>query len=414
MDILFIVTSFWAYGEVTIACEFATRVRAAGYRPHFLIPPTHEKIIKRYGFSFTTLIPRNGKVNKILMKDLESRYHPSLVVLADFLNYNFCENHYGLTSQDLNIFSGKLGTFDNFDWVITGKQMDTYGFKAEKFGEIDIRKYGFSLSPCPVINPEDGTREETYHYALTKDTLPYDPARTQEWKGKLGLPTNKKLILFTYATWQESYKQYPDVIAFVQANNAVFHNLIEQLAKDHTVLCVGPQGYFSERTKGNFIHKSQLMPEVFDKYLLATDLFISRNYVATSLARAVLSGIPSVNFENSLYFSEKKPFDAKKLPFELTPFAAQELEKLERSYPYRMFPVGWFKFLAPVLKKNPYLKTFIRLEQFNVNDALEKMQEALESKNAKERLLQNVAQYKELLNKLPDVGTIVHQLIEEG
>lgn len=413
MYILFIVTSFWAYGEVTIACEFAERTRAAGYRPYFLIPPSHEKIIKKYSFNYTTLLPRNGKVNRILMTDLEQRYHPSIIILADFLNYNFCEAHYGLTQEDLNIFSGRLGTFDDFDWIITGTQMDTYGFKAEKFGDIDIRRFGFSLCPCPVVNPEDGVSEDTYHYALTTNTLPYDRNQTDVWKARLGLPTNRKLILFTCAAWQESYKQYPDIIAFVKANNEVFYYLMKELSYNHTVVCVGPKGYFSEKSDGYLIYSSQLPPEVFDKYLLATDLFISRNFVATSLARAVLSGIPAINFENSLYFTEKKPFNPDKLPFELSPYTRSLLEKLERCYPYRMFPVGWFKFLAPIARKNPYLKTFIRLEQFNVNYALERIQGALESEDVKEQLKENVDQYKEILNRLPSVGDIIHQLIEE-
>ena len=42
--VLFIVTSFWAYGELAIATEFARQMPGSGYRPLFLIPPSHRAI----------------------------------------------------------------------------------------------------------------------------------------------------------------------------------------------------------------------------------------------------------------------------------------------------------------------------------------------------------------------------------
>lgn len=411
MVILFIVTSFWAYGEITIACEFALRVKNAGYKPYFLIPPSHDNIIKRYGFNYTTLIPRHGKINRILLADLEHRLNPQLIILADFLNYNFCERHYGLTPEDLSIFSGKLGTFDNFDWAITSNKMDTYGFKAKKFGEIDIRRYGFSLCPCPIVNPKNGIRENTYHYSLTNNLLPYKEDATDKWKQKLGLPTNKKLILFTHATWQESYKQYPDVDAFVKASNKVFYYVMKQLAKDHTVLCIGAKGYFSQLEEDEIMYKEPLLPEIFDQHLLATDLFISRNIVSTSLARAVLSGIPSVNFENSIYFSKKRPLSMEKIPFELTGYTKNIIGKLDRSYPYRMFPVGWYKFLSPVIKNNPYVNTFISIEQFDTITAVETINRLVENQSIRDSLKQKTLEYRDMISELPNVEKIIEDLI---
>lgn len=414
MIILFIVTSFWAYGELGIACEFALRAREAGHKPYFIIPPSHDKTIEKYGFPYTTLLPKSGQVNRILLTDIELRLKPEIILLADFLNYNFCESHYGLTPDDLRIFSGKLGTFDNFDWVITGNQMDTYGFRADKFGEIDVRRYGFRLCPCPIVNPHSGERENTYHYSLFTQNLPYRADATKEWKIKIGLPTDKKLILFTHAPWQESYKQYPDVEAFVKASNEVFYYLIKCLAKEHTVLCIGAKGYFSECENDHILYKEQLPPKEFEQFLLATDLFISRNITSTSLARAVLSGIPSVNFSNSLFFSKTKLLRKDQLPFKPIALVDAILEKLERCYPYRMFPVGWYKFLAPVLKNNPYGKTLLLLEQFDVTNSLKRINELLEEDERKERLQQSLRQYKQTLNELPSVAQIIEKIKGQG
>lgn len=412
MNVLFIVTSFWAYGELSIACEFAKRVKEYGYNPYFIIPPSHKKIIQSYEFSFTTLIPQNGKINKIILQDIENTIKPEIVILADFLNYNFCERHYGLIYDDLKAFSGKIGTFDNFNWEITGKDMDTYGFKAKKFAEIDIRKYGFSLCPCPIAYPVSSADNNTYYYNLISDVLPYEIDNTIKWKKELKIPSDKKVILFTHATWQETYKQYPDVKPFVEANNLVFERIIQELAETHYVIGVGAKGRYSDIDNDNIRFVEQLSPQEFEKYLLATDLFISRNITSTSLAKAVLSGIPTVNFSNSLFFSSKKPFNIDDIHFTPTKEITEMLKSLKRCYPYRMFPVGWYKLLNPLLRKNPYYKIVVNLEQFDINGSLEKINRELTSSDKENIRMKDREIYIKTIKNLPKIGDILNSILK--
>ena len=99
MRLLFIVTSFWAYGELQIAMDFATGMKNAGNAVQFLIPPSHTKKVESKGFSYQVLIPNAGKLNRILFQDIELTYQPTHIVLSDFLNYAFCERHYGVTRK---------------------------------------------------------------------------------------------------------------------------------------------------------------------------------------------------------------------------------------------------------------------------------------------------------------------------
>ena len=86
MHVAFLTTSYWAYGELLIALEFAQQLLAAGWQPHFFIPPTHEKTLKAYPFAYTVLMPKLGNVNRVLLQDYEHRCRPQLVILSDFLN----------------------------------------------------------------------------------------------------------------------------------------------------------------------------------------------------------------------------------------------------------------------------------------------------------------------------------------
>ena len=64
------------------------------------------------------------------------------IILSDFLNYYFCERHYGLQVEDLKIFSGQIGTIDIFEWEIEKRKMDTYGFAAKTVAEVNINEFG--------------------------------------------------------------------------------------------------------------------------------------------------------------------------------------------------------------------------------------------------------------------------------
>lgn len=411
MNIVFIVTSYWAYGELAIACEFAKRLERIGINPHFITPPSHQKSMQSWKFRFTTLFPKSRVLNVILFKDIEARLKPAAVILADFLNYNFCETHYGLTYEDLGIFSGRIGTFDDFDWSITKNQMDTYGFKARKFGEIDIRKYGFGLCPCPIVNPLEGKRDNTFHYRLIDRKLPYDIKKNMQYKRELNLPANRKMILLTNASWQDNYRKYKDVEQFVHGNQTIFWHMVEKLAKNNTILCIGKESYYKSHSD-HIIFMDSVQPDLFDQYLLATDLYLSRNIASTSLARAVLSGIPSVCIQNSVQFNRTREAGNAKVPVYEDDFVNDQLGKLQRSYKYRMFPVGWFYFLHSVCLNNPYLKTFYQVEQYDIRQAEDIIYSLLEGEEVYRNLLDRLAEYEHILAGLPDIHEIVGQILE--
>ena len=411
MNIVFIITSYWAYGELSIACEFALRIKQMGGTPYFVIPPSHRKSMEFNHFPFITLIPRNRVVNILLLKDIEIRLKPEMVILADFLNYNFCEQHYGLLPEDLTIFSGKLGTFDDFDWTITGNRMDTYGFRSKKYGDIDIRNYGFGLCPCPVVNPLNGAREHTYHYKLIDKKIRYHIERTNQYKKELGLPTNRKLILFTSALWQDQYKKYPDVMDFVEVNQRIFWHMMEELSKDYTILCIGNESYYNKESN-HILFLNSLPPQVFDQYLLACDLYLSRNLISTSLARAVVSGIPSVCIQNSYSFHKIGKEETSYLDFIPDDVVFDSLSQLKRSYKYRMFPVGWHYFLEVLCKGNPYMDSFYQVEQYKVKESLDQIHFLLNSGNAVDELRNNTESYNQLLDHLPSVESIILHIIQ--
>ena len=313
--VLFIVTSFWAFGELAIALEFADRMAGtsggsggsspradAAFRPLFLIPPTHRAQLAATGLEYQVMIPGAGKINRIQLADIAHTRQPALVVLADFLNYDFCERHYGLRRADLAVFDCPIGTFDDFSWGRPGAWLDTYGFKAKIEGEITLDGLSFRLRPCPLNNPvEEITEPHVYPYPMLENVtdIPDDGRATV--RSELGLAAGRPVVLVTGASWQRMHEAYPRVTAFVNACHTMLERLLESVLEHADVLAVGPQLVFGDRVPAGFHPLGPVPPERFRRLIQAVDLHLSNNIISVSMHRLALRGIPSVVMINSLH-----------------------------------------------------------------------------------------------------------------
>lgn len=408
MTLLFIVTSFWAYGELLIACEFAVRAQRAGHTCLFLIPPSHERVVKEYGIEYTPLIPGADNINRMLLQDLEHTRRPDLVVLADFLNYTFCERHYGLVPEDLKLFSGRIGTFDDFHWQLTRQRVDTYGFRARDLGSLSVDEYDFTLRPCPLNIPGQGAPDrQHFDYALLDLPVERSPQLRSAARERLGLSAGAKVVLTTTATWQHTYKAYPNVVAFVQLCTQLKERIFADLGPDTRLIAVGSASLFQGQAPSHVMQMSSVPPSEFQTLIQAADLFVSDNVTSTTLARAALSGVPALALYSSL--RRDAPGHLKGAPHLAGPLrkAAEESEHL---YPFRMFPVGWYHFLAPLLRANPFVDLMEHCEIFDTDRATGLIQELLGGGPHTERLQGKVADYRERLEQLPPVSEILERL----
>jgi hypothetical protein len=424
--VLFIVTSFWAFGELAIALEFAERMTGTGFRPLFLIPPTHRAQVAATGFEYQVMIPGAGKINRIQLADIGHVHQPALVVLADFLNYDFCERHYGLRRADLAVFGCPIGTFDDFSWGRPGAWLDTYGFQAKVEGEITLDGLSFRLRPCPLNNPvEEIAEPHVYPYPMLENVTDVPEHHRATVRSELGLAKDRPVVLVTGATWQRTHEAYPRVTAFVNACNSMLERLLANLLPHADVLAVGPQLVFGDRVPAGFHPLGSVPPERFQRLIQSVDLHISNNIISVSMHRLALRGIPSVVMINSLH----KPVLARgdsplagghpqapdgPEPPEGSPslsgFGQTVVAGVDYLYPFRMFPVGWYHFLDSLLAGNPFSDVITQVETFDEEAALAAILPLLAAGPERDRLATAREQYLEALRKLPEVGSILNEV----
>jgi hypothetical protein len=410
--VLFIVTSFWAYGELAIASEFAQRMLGTGFRPLFLIPPTHRARVAADGFDHQVLVPGAGKINRIQLHDIQHVYRPALVVLADFMNFDFCDRHYGLTRDDLSVFDCPIGTFDDFSWGRPGARLDTYGFKAKYEGGITVDGLSFRLRPCPLNNPLDrGDGPDVHRYPLLSDVADIPTTERAAVRRELRLPADRPVVLVTGATWQRMNTAYPRATAFVAACHTLLERLLFMLLDYADVLAVGPSSVFQNRTPVGFHPLGPVEPNRFARLIQTVDLHISNNIVSVSLHRLVLRGIPSVVLMNSLGKESGELRWELPDPPALTDFAQRVVNNVDYLYPCRMFPVGWFHFLGSLLDRNPFTDLVTQVETFDEEAAMTAIVPLLGDGPERDRMVRTREIYLEELRKLPEVESILHKVV---
>ncbi len=374
MKVLFIVTSYWAIGEMEIAVQFAKGL-SNPREVLFWVPRKHESYVKAKGFQTASLYFNMAKLNKIMLKDIQDSFQPDFVVLSDYLNYVFCEKHYGLTLEDLDYFTGTIGGFDLYNQIENPRKMDIYGFQSKLI--VFDKRIKFILHPCPLLDVDvTNTEKNRFAVSLVDKLSIRSEDEKEKAKKELGIHIGKKVILVTNAQWQSTYRKYEKAVKFVEKAELHFQAILEELSEDYYVVVIGKK--IERESK---IHYLPSVPSaVFDQYINATDLFLSRNIISTSFAKVILRGVQGVVLVNS----------------------SEENEV----YKCKMFPVGWYDYIAPLESKNIYFQCFKQYEMFDQSDCIVKIKELL----YKQHDLKKIQEYHKQLRKLKNAKDIFNEL----
>jgi hypothetical protein len=340
-----------------------------------------EQVVTKNGYDFFPLYTHQYKVNSIILQSILSDKDLTIIILSDILNYLYCQDSYGLTMANLYGFRGKIGGFDLYQLSVLSRKMDTYGFKNKMVSYKDLR-IDFTILPSPILPVTSGDNSKhSFSAALSDDTSIRSEQQMAVAKKELGISKNDKVVLTTYAAWQNSYKQYKRTTAFVESSEAAFRKLLLRLSSEYVVFCVGKET--DEKSHG-ITYLKQLPPDQFERFLSATDVLIGRNAISTTFANAVMRGIGAVLLINS--------------------------HDTDCHYKCKMYPVGWHDFLRPVEESNLYFDLFPQLEMFDLETCYTEIVNLIGKKKDYEKIEEYNAALKSL-TKPKEIISIMQNLM---
>ena len=397
-NIVFVSAGAFAFGECVLALNFARGLSPFLYRPCFIVSPINQPLFgNRDRFEVLTLYPEAPSVNSVLVKDFLERNPPDLFVLCDFLTFEHASAEHGMSIDYLRTFEKPIVSLDSYEWESTAFVLDFLAGIRRSVSPILLDLDG-GLRPCPINKPSTLEARSACYSFFRQLGMP-DFASQPKTREELGIPNGRLLIVSAIAPWEAlSTRQIPP---------GPFRDLVPQLIQRYVSLLDVPvfwvrigatrEPAFVEQGRVTVHDCPSLPASEFDALVFAADLLVTTNVASTTLAKRVGHGQPALCLHNSV--SADGPQDLCHTNVRIQESTLELLADAFPVRPFRMFPLGWYDFLGPVMRGNPYLDTFYPVEILDEEQAVAAMRRAVSEGEGEAKTKR--AAYRELLASLP-------------
>ena len=170
---------------------------------------------------------------------------------------------------------------------------------------------------------------------------------------------------------------------------------------------VGPQAFTGgEALAGRYHWIAQLHPDRFQALMATADLLLSFNTSATSTLSALASSLPIVLAINS-HAGKTVGEVAAALPEPPAEPVRRWLERVVPLHPFRVWPLGLYGLLSPVLAGNPFADAVRAVEVLDWPALTGACRELLFDAGARERVLRRQADYVRTVRALPAAADVM-------
>jgi hypothetical protein len=260
------------------------------------------------------------------------------------------------------------------------------------------------LVPVPFARPRpDGTRFD----ALPEVEAPSARAR-RELREELGLGGEDRVVLLLSSRWQtpemQHWKHHQRLSRHLPA---LALEAVAALGPRVHAVHVGPQAFAGgEALAGRYHWIAQLHPDRFQALMATADLLLSFNTSATSTLSALASSLPIVLAINS-HAGKTVEEVAAALPEPPAEPVRRWLERVVPLHPFRVWPLGLYGLLSPVLAANPFADAVRAVEVLDWPALTGACRELLFDAGARERVLRRQADYVRMVRALPAAADVM-------
>ena len=409
MRLLFLALSQHGYGETVIGMSLARQLIPLGVESRFVVEATAEPVISRGGFGYTVLSESMGPLAGQALDDVVAEFKPDALVLADYLIFSRAMRTVFLLDP-WYIDRYRLPVLPIDIWGLDGRALEM-DFGGQETIQLDprIRQLTGHLRPVPLTHPQPAEDGRIFPFRLSDAESRVTRRTRAHLHTTLGIPRGHRLALITFAGWQHSpdpryderfhriARRVPELLA---------HYLRALPATTHFMVIGGMPDVFRTLPADRLITLPACMPQRFAVLTGAADLFISLNAASTAVAEAILADIPAVVLSNRFTVTEAGPGTGD------APEALEGLEKISDSvrtwlagtgplYPFRIWPLGYHRFLEPLLAGNPYADTLATAELLDEDGVMTVLEASLYDRATRDSYARARAGYHRTVAALP-------------
>ncbi|HSE40191.1 MAG TPA: DUF6365 family protein [Acidobacteriota bacterium] len=405
---LFLATFPASRGEITLALRVANDLFEQGDRIVFLACESDSMIFAGKPYTFVPLDRFLPELDKHMSRLVES-HHADSLILVDVLT----------NSVWLKLFN--LGSWFFDQKLVPVLALDVYYLKEDRQkGDVFFdHEFDFSylnaiprgrFVPVPFISPDAGPDV----YNSVPPTVNVELSRKKEIREELGISVDDKLVLMVGAQWQTpSFWKVQECRRIAACVPNLLTYYLSRVDPKVRVVHIGPEPYkISSNLEGRYLWLPRLDQNQFQALLASADLFLTPNFVGTTLSTAITIGLPMVVVSNSV---RAKTVDEAVSKIQGTP-SEKLLTWLNAAvpiYPFYCWPIGYHRLVSEMLVNNPFCQTFREAELLHEEAVIEACRMLLFDESERSQLIEAQMKYVEVVRTLPRGADLVNQHLEK-
>ena len=349
------------FGEAILGLRLASSLQSAGDSVFFLAHDSNALL-----FSDVPHLTVGSHVSKLLplyLANCIAKVQASSIILSDYLNATIFFDQHGLTPEMLLSFGIPIFAIDTWDST-RQENIDVFMGSTQTVSRwsIDVN----SICPAPFLKPQ--ATSTVYHSIPEKLLL--SRSQRQRQRAALGIGENARIIFFCTAEWQHAHYESEAANRLAVSLPALVANYISRLGKEVHFIHVGPKKFdLGQAMDGHYHWSPPLAPHNFNNLVSSVDLVLSANISATTIARAMAHAIPVMVLRNSISARTREQVEAA-MPQAPSSQLRDWLDASLPLFPFALWPLGYYRFLAPLLSNNPYLNALKFLNEQQVEAGL--------------------------------------------
>jgi uncharacterized protein DUF6365 len=298
-DLVFYIEIWFSFGEREHALSLASQVRAAGYRPRFVVDYRIAEHIRSAGFEPVAFYSPALGVQAV------RRIDPALIIGCELFNLS------ELSVRGLIGLGKPIATIDG---TSMGIEINTDPFRHPKLTrELRLPRRYWSFRPVPVNDVGSGA-DRTFHFNLfpKAERAEKDEALYRE----LGLDPSRKTVLLPIALWAVTGSLLFDMASYHVLLVDRLTGALQAVDAPVDLLVVGLQETASsDHVRVRRHTRARLSYRLYDHILCSCDAVLSDNIIQTSVAKAFAMGAPHLVIQNLV--PSEVPFPCNIFPLKL-------------------------------------------------------------------------------------------------
>ncbi len=387
-------------GEANLGLRLACDLRNAGDKVFFLGHESNARLFE--GYPHLTFGSHASPLVPLYIANCLSNFQASSIILSDYFTTAIFFLAAGLEPALLTAFGVPVFGIDTWDSSKTPQHIDLFGHNTQ-----DVPRWEDNVHPiCPVPFLAPHTTRGSYGSLPDKEALPRKVRR--HLRHTLALTDTMKAVLFCTAEWQHSYYESEAGRRLASSLPLLVADYLSNLGDDVHLVHLGPRSYdLKTRLNGRYHWLPPLAPEQFNTLVASMDLLLSANISASTIAKAMICEVPTLVLQNSIAAGNREEAIAA-MPAPPSARLTAWLDEATPVFPFALWPLGYHRFVAPLLRDNPYVDAVEVAEILDEQRVENAFSSLLFGPEARQEQLHRQAQYLAEVRSLPTGAQIIH------